>query len=112
MNEVDKIKNGFAHIMAIYKKVNIIEQVQYSYTMDEEDHLEEFRLYVVPKNENAMQEFFKADDFNESYAESLEGALISASLIFGRELSGRIKIMVYGSGNSRFNLDNLEILEV
>lgn len=112
MNEVEKVKNGFINIIAIYIEAEIIEKVQYSYSLDAKDNLQEFRLYITPKNENAMQEFFKADDFNLSYAESLEGALISASLLFSKSISSKIKVMVNGSGNSRFNLDNLKILEV
>ena len=112
MEDVEKLKEAYRKILAMYKEAGIIKEVRYGYALNSDGSLKFFHLFVIPQNAELLEELFETDDLSVSYAESLEGTLFENILILGKGYFNEVKVMVDGSGNTLFNPTNLKILEV
>lgn len=112
MEDVLKLKEVYTQILKMYAEAGIINEVKWGYELNSDGSLRLFKLFIVPKNGELLEELFIMDEYSDSYAESLEGSLFENIIIMGKSYLKEVKIMVYGSGNTKFEPNDLEILEV
>lgn len=112
MEDVERLKEAYRKILAMYKEAGIIKEVKFGYELNPDNSMKRFDLFVVPQNIDLLEELFSEDNLSVSYAESLENALYSFLGILDIKFIFTVFIMVYGSGDTSFDPNDLKILEV
>lgn len=112
MDDVEKLKEAYSKILTMYSEAGIIKEVRWGYTLNEDKKLEVFYLFIIPQNEQILEQLFIEDIDCTTYPEVLESVLIEHILIIDSDYYNKINIMVEGSGNTFFDPNDLKILEV